>query len=333
MYQAWKTIYERRRTSLETALASVRRGAKVFLGTACAEPQHLVNGLMEKADSLHDVQILHFVTLGNAPYTEKRFDTRFRHNAFFVGPTTRDAINTARADYTPVFISEIPDLFRRRIVPINVALVQTSPPDSHGFLSLGISVDIVKAAVESADVVIAQVNRQMPRTLGDTFIPVKNVHHIVEHDDPLLEFRYAETDEVEEAIAKNVSKLINDGDTIHVGFGQIPYRCLSFLKNKKGLGVHTEMISDILIDLMEEGIVTGENKTLHPGKVVCSGCIGTRKIYDYVDNNPQISFYPAEYVYNPMIIAKNDRMVSIGSALEVDLSGQICSESKGYHFF
>jgi len=299
MSKAWKALYEQRKTDLETALRSVKRGSKVFLGTACAEPQHLVNGLMERADSLHDVQILHFVTLGNAPYTEKRFDNRFRHNAFFVGPNSREAINKARADYTPVFISEIPDLFRRGIVPIDVALIQTSPPDRHGFLSLGISVDIVRAAVESARVVIAQVNGQMPRTLGDTFIPANKVHYIVEHDDPLFEFRYPEPDEVEDIIAKNVSKLISDGDTIHVGFGHIPYRVLSFLNGKKGLGVHTEVVSDVLIDLIEEGIVTGENKTLHPGKVVCSCCIGTQKIYDYVDNNPLFAFYPAEYVYNP----------------------------------
>lgn len=329
----WQTIYEERKTSLEDALRSVRRGAKVFLATACAEPQYLVQGLIDQASNLHDVQILHFVTLGEAPYTDKRFDNRFRHNAFFVGPNTREAINEARADYTPIFISEIPDLFRRRIVPIDVALVQTSPPDAHGFVSLGISVDIVKAALESAKVVIAQVNRHMPRTRGDTFIPVHKIHFIVEHDAPLVEFRYPEPDQVGKAIGLNAAKLINDGDTLHIGFGHIPYGVLRFLGGKKDLGVHTEVISDAFMELIEEGIVTGERKTLHPGKAVCSFCIGTRRLYDYTRENPQIAFYPAEYVYNPLVIARNDRMVSIGSCLEVDLSGQVCSESKGFHFY
>lgn len=329
----WDTLYEQRRTTLETALGAVKRGSKVFLGTACAEPQFLVQGLIDRADRLHDVQILHFVTLGDKPYTDKRFDRRFRHNAFFVGPNTRHAINEARADYTPVFISEIPSLFRRGIIPVDVALIQTSPPDPHGFLSLGISVDIVKSAIDSAQVVIAQVNRQMPRTLGDTFIPINRVQFIVEHEDPLVEFQYPSPNEVGEKIARNVSKLIKDGDTIHVGFGHISYGVLKFLEHKKNLGVHTEVISDALIHLIEAGIVNGEFKTLHPGKVVCSFCIGTRKIYDYVHDNPRIAFYPAEYVYNPMVIAQNERMVSVGSALEVDLSGQVCSESLGHHFY
>ena len=331
--QSWKKVYEERKTNLEAALGTVKRGAKIFLGTACAEPQYLVQGLVDRANRLHDVQILHFVTLGNAPYTEKRFDDRFRHNAFFVGPHTRDAINQARADYTPMVISEIPDLFRRGIVPIDVALIQTSPPDPHGFLSLGISIDIVKAAVESARVVIAQVNRYMPRTLGDSFIPLNKVHHIVEYDIPLMEFVYPELTDVEKSIARNVAKLIRDGDTIHIGYGHVPYGVLKFIKDKKDLGVHTEVLSDAFIDLIEEGVITGEKKTLNPGKVVCSFCIGTRKIYDYVENNPRIVFHPAEYVYNPLIIAQNDHMVSIGSCLEVDLSGQICSETKGRHFY
>jgi acyl-CoA hydrolase/GNAT superfamily N-acetyltransferase len=332
MPEKWKKHYESCRTSVQKALETVHRGAKVFLGTACAEPQHLVQGLMNRAGSLHDVQILHFVTLGRKQHADKRFDTRFRHNAFFVGPDTREAINKARADYTPVFISEIPDLFRRGIVPIDVALVQTSPPDAHGFLSLGISVDIVKAAVESADVVIAQVNRKMPRTHGDTFIPSRKIDFVVEHDAPLVEFEYPAPNEIGSKIARNVCKLINDGDTIHVGFGHIPYGVFSFLHDKKHLGIHTEVLSDAVIDLIEDGVITGEFKSLHPGKIVCSFCIGTKKMYDYVHDNPLISFYPADYVYNPRVIARNDRMVSIGSALDVDLSGQISSESQGIHF-
>ncbi len=333
MLSRWEAYYTQRKVGLDRALGSVKRGAKVFLGTACAEPQYLVQGLLDRAHILSDVQLLHFVTLGNAPYTDERFDNRFRHNAFFVGPNSRDAINQGRADYTPVFISEIPALFREGIVPLDVALIQTSPPDRHGFVSLGISVDIVRAAVESARVVIAQVNRRMPRTHGETFVPVEKIHHFVEHDDPLVEFQYPEPDDVGRRIGENVAKLINDGDTIHAGFGHIAYGVLRFLKGKRDLGVHTEVISDSFVDLIEEGVVTGDRKSLHPGKVVCSFCIGTRRVYDYVHDNPRIAFYPAEYVYSPLTIARNDRMVSIGSALEVDLSGQICSESMGAHFY
>lgn len=329
----WESIYAQKKTSLEDALRAVRRGSKVFLGTACGEPSHLVQGLIDRGNRLHDVQILHFVTLGEASYTEERFDNRFRHNAFFVGPKTREAINQARADYTPIFISEIPDLFRRRIVPIDVALIQTSPPDPYGIVSLGISVDIVKAAVESAKVVIAQVNRHMPRTMGDSFISIDKLHYVVEKDDPLLEFHYPAADKVGRNIARNAAKLISDGDTLHIGYGHIPYTVLDFLHDRKSLGVHTEVISDAFIDLIEEGVFTGEGKTLYPGKVICSFCIGTQRVYDYVRDNPRIGFYPAEVVYNPLMIAQNDHMVSIGSALEVDLSGQICSESKGHHFY
>ncbi len=329
----WESIYARKRTTLESALKAVRRGSKVFLGTACGEPSRLVQGLIDRAGRLHDVQILHFVTLGEAPYTQERFDHRFRHNAFFVGPRTREAINQARADYTPIFISEIPDLFRRKIVPIDVALVQTSPPDPYGIVSLGISVDIVKAAVESAKIVIAQVNRNMPRTMGDTFISVDKLHYVVEEDAPLLEFHYPAPDEEGKAIARNAARLVSDGDTLHIGYGHTPYAVLDYIHDRKGLGVHTEVLSDHFIDLIEEGVFSGEAKTLYPGKVICSFCIGTQRIYDYVRDNPRIAFHPAEVVYCPMVIAQNDRMVSIGSALEVDLSGQICSDSKGHHFY
>jgi len=332
MSRHWETIYAKRKTTLEKALQVVKRGCRVFLGTACAEPQYLVQGLIDRADSLSDVQILHFIALGNKSYTAKRFDNRFRHNALFVGPNTRDAINEARADYTPIFISQIPQLLRSGVLPIDIALIQTSPPDRHGFLSLGISVDIVKAAVESAPTVIAQVNPRMPRTIGDTFVPIEKIAYIVEHEDALVEFSYPEPDDVVTRIGQNVAKLVKDGDTIHVGFGHISTGVLNFLKEKKDLGVHTEVVSDALIELINNGVVTGERKSLHPGKVVCSFCIGTEETYAYVNDNPQIIFFPAEYVYNPLVIAQNERLISIGSALEVDLSGQVCSESMGYYF-
>jgi acyl-CoA hydrolase/GNAT superfamily N-acetyltransferase len=329
----WRGEYTRRTVSLDRALQAVKRGAKIFFGTACAEPQYLVQGLIDRADQLHDVEIMHFITLGNAPYTDKRFDTRFRHNAFFVGPNTRDAINQGRADYTPVFISELSSLFRRGIVPIDVALIQTSIPDPHGFVSLGISVDVVKAAVDSARVVIAQVNRDMPRTYGDSYIPTSKIHYFVEHDAPLIEFDYPNPDPVGEQVARNAARLINDGDTIHVGFGHIPHSVLRFLTDKKELGVHTEVVSDGFVDLIEGGVITGERKTLYRGRVICSFCIGTKKIYNYVRDNPTFLFLPAEAVYNPLTIARNERMVSIVGAQEVDVSGQVCSESRGFHFY
>lgn len=332
MTGSWESIYKERSVPLDRALDAVKRGDRVFLGSACAEPQYLVQGLIDRAGSLNDVQILHYVTLGDASYTEQRFDTRFRHNAFFVGPNTREAINQARADYTPVFVSQIPDLFRRRIVPIDVALIMTTPPDEHGFISLGVSVDVVKAAAQSAKVVIAQINRFMPRTMGDTFIHVSKIDWFVEHDAPLIEFLYPPIHDKGADIAKQVVKLINDGDTIHIGFGHTPYAILPLLNEKKDLGVHTEVVSDSIIDLIEAGVITNEKKTLHPGKVVCSFCIGSRRIYDYVAGNPLFAFFPAEYVYNPLVIAQNRNMVALTSALEVDLSGQVCSESKG-HFF
>lgn len=267
MLKSWKEEYIRRSVSLDRALSTVQRGCRVFIGTACAEPQHLVQGLIDRADSLSDVQILHSLTLGDAPYTDKRFDTRFRHNAFFVGPNTREAINEGRADYTPIFTSQIPDLFRRRVVPIDVVLIQTTPPDKHGFVSLGISVDVIKAAAESAKVVIAQVNKHMPHTLGDTFLNINKIDCFVEHDAVLPEFLYPEPNEIGRAIAKNAVKLISDGDTIHIGFGHIPYGILSVLDHKKNLGVHTEVISDALIDLVESGVITNENKSINRGMV------------------------------------------------------------------
>lgn len=333
MKRSWKSLYESKKVYLDDAISAVKRGARVFVGTAYAEPQFLVQGLIDAADRLSDVQIMHFFPVGESPYTDKRFDDRFRHNAFFIGPNTRDAVNEARADYTPVFISEIPGLFSSGIVPVDVTLIQTSSPDAHGFMSLGISVDITKSAARASKTVIAQVNRHMPRTLGDSFLHISEVDYVVELDAPLPEFRYSPTDEVAEGIARNVAKLINDGDTVHLGFGHIPNGVLKHLNTKSDLGIHTEAISDGYVDLIENGNINGSKKTLLPGQVVCSFCMGGRELYEYIDNNPRIGFHPAEFVYNPLIIARNENMISIGSALEVDFSGQVCSESKGYYFY
>jgi len=312
------------------ALRAVGRGRRVFVGTACAEPQALVKALMDRADELHDVEILHFVTLGKAEYTSRRFDRRFRHNAFFIGLSTRDAVNQGRADYTPILTYELQALLASGDLSLDVALIQVSPPGPHGFVSLGIGVDVVHAAALNARYVIAQVNRHMPRTMGNTHLHISQIHAFVEHDEPLMEFEYPPADEVGQKIAKNVAKLIEDGDNLHIGYGHIPHAVLGHLGGRRDLGMHTEVISDSIIDLLETGVITGLKKSHFPGRVVCSFAIGTRRIYDYVHLNPIFAFLPAEQVYNPMQIAKNRRMVSVGSALEVDLTGQVSSESHAY---
>ncbi|MFZ5586000.1 MAG: GNAT family N-acetyltransferase [Thermodesulfobacteriota bacterium] len=330
---AWKDIYEARKTTAARALKAVRRGARVFVGTACAEPRALVKALLKRADDLHDVEILHFVTLGEADYTDKRFDRRFRHNAFFVGPATREAVRQARADYTPIFMHQIGPLFASRELALDVALIQVSPPDEHGYVSLGIGVDVTRAAAENAGRVIAQVNRHMPATMGNSYLHVRQIHAFVEHDEHLLEFVYPPADAVGEKIARHAARLIEDGDTVHIGYGHIPYQVLGHLGDKRDLGFHTEVVSDAFIDLVEAGVITGGKKTLLPGRIVCSFCIGSRRMYAYVDRNPIFLFLPSEQVYNPLEIAKNERMVSVGSAMEVDLSGQVSAEGGGYHFY
>ena len=330
---SWREEYNRRKVTRGQALGLIKRGQRVFIGTGCGEPVHLVEGLANRADELHDVQLLHFLTLTDTISPEQRFDRRFRHNVFFVGPLTREAINTARADYTPVFKNEIPRLFKNRTIPLDVALIQVTIPDKWGYVSLGISVDIVKSALESADLVIAQVNRRMPRTMGDTHIHINKIHRFVEHDDYLPEFFYPQPDEIGHRIAQNAAKLIRDGDCLHVGFGHIPYAVLDCLDSRKDLGVHTEVVSDRIIGLIDNGVITGERKQIDQGKVVASFCIGSKEIFNYVKWNPVFRFMPSEYVYSPRIICQNDNVVSVGSALEVDLSGQVCSESLGYHFY
>ena len=325
--------YTRLLTSREEALGDIRRGHKVFLGTGCGEPVYLVEGLLARADELADVQLLHFLNFSPAISIEGRFDRRFRHNAFFVGPNTREAINQGRADYTPVFTSEIPHLFASGLVKIDEALIQVSAPDKWGYVSLGVSVDVVAAAAAAASVVIAQVNPRMPRTMGESYLHLDKITHLVAHEAELIELHYPTPDEIGQKIAANAARLIHDHDTLHIGYGQVPYAVLDYLGRRKDLGVHTEVISDRFIDLINAGVITGERKTLHPGKTVTSMASGTRRIYDYVDENPHFLFMPSEYVYSPRIISQNDNLVSIGAALQVDLSGQVCSESRGHFFY
>lgn len=329
----WRARYREKLTDADAAVRLVQRGQRVFIGSGAAEPQALVQALSDRGDDLADTEIIHILTLGIAPYAEARFASRFRHNALFIGSNVRSAILEGRADYTPVFLSEIPKLFRTGRVPLDVALIEVSPPDEHGFCSYGVSVDVVKAAAESARQVIAEVNPRMPRTLGDSFIHVSRIARLVESETLLLESTPARPDDVAVEIGRNVARLIDDGSTLQIGIGSIPNAVLRQLGGKKNLGVHTEMISDGVIDLIESGAIDCSRKTFLPGKVVASFCMGTRRLYDYVDNNPLFEFRPVDFTNAPEIIARNNKMVAINAALEVDLTGQVCADSIGLHFY
>jgi acyl-CoA hydrolase/GNAT superfamily N-acetyltransferase len=329
----WKERYRNKIIDPASSVRDIRRGMRVFVGSGAAEPQALVRALADRGSELADNQIVHLMTLGVAPYVDPRLEQGFRHNAFFIGANTREAVSECRADYTPIFLSEIPRLLRSGRLPIDVALVQTSPPDHHGYLSLGVSVDICKAAAESARAVIAQVNPRMPRVHGDAFLSVSQVDLMVPHEEALLESHHPEPDEVAQRIGQHVADLIENESTLQMGIGTIPDAVLACLSDKRDLGIHTEMFSDGVIDLVEKGVVTGRCKALHPGKIVTSFVLGSQRLYEWVHDNPSIEFHPSEHTNDPFLIARHDRMVSINSALEVDLTGQVCADSIGEYFY
>ncbi len=335
MSPAWQERYRHKIRTPQQALQSVRRGGHIFIGSGAASPQLLIQEMARRADDFVDTEIVHLMTLGAAPYVEERFRHRIRHNAFFVGPNVRQAVVEGRADYTPIFLSEIPRLFRGRY-PLDVAFIQVTPPDPHGYCSLGVSVDIVKSAAEHAEIVVAEINPRMPWTLGDSFISIDRIDILVEHDTPLPEFQYPEPDEVAVRIAENVLDLIEDGATLQLGIGSMPAAVLDLLtrtRARKDLGIHTEVLPEQVVDAVEAGLITNGAKSLHPGKAVCSLCIGTRRLYDFVNRNPFFEFRPSDYVNDPQVIARNDHMVALDSALEVDLTGQVCADSLGYLFY
>lgn len=319
--------------SADEAVQCIERGQRVFVGSGCAEPQRLVEALARRGAQLADNPVVHIMTLGVAPYTEEKLSDQFRHNAFFVGANVREAIAQGRADYTPIFLSEIPRLFRRGQMPIDVAMIQVTPPDAHGYCSYGVSVDVVKAAAESARVVIAEINPRMPRTHGDCFIHVDDFAWIVQSDDPILEASHEPPDETAKRIGRHVASLIDDGATLQLGIGTIPDAVLAALGDKKNLGVHTEMFSDGVIDLVERGVINGSAKTIHRGKMVASFVMGTRRLYDFVDDNPMIEMHPTEYTNDPVRIGRNNKMTAINSALQIDLTGQVCADSLGTYFY
>jgi len=329
----WKDRYESKITTPQAAVSKVRSGQRVFIGSGAAEPQLLVQALAQRGHELADTQIAHILTLGNAPYADPKLEDGFRHNALFIGPNVREAVAEGRADYTPVFLSEIPRLFRRGKLPIDVALIQVSPPDKHGYCSYGVSVDVTKAAAESARHVVAEVNSNMPRALGDCFIHVDQIHAIVLSDEPLLEAPQGQIDDVAMRIGHQIADIIDDGSTLQLGIGTIPDAVLTCLSDKKDLGIHTEMFSDGVIDLVEKGVINGSKKNIHTGKIVASFIMGSRRLFDFIDNNPMCEFHPTEYTNDPFRIAQHDRMVAINSALQVDLTGQVCADSLGTYFY
>lgn len=321
----------------ETIFNKIHRGHHIFISTGCGEPQYLVRALVNYVQShpkaIFDAEIFHVWTLGVAPYADEKFKYNFRHNSFFIGPNTREAVNQGLADYTPIFLSHVPRIFARGLVPVDVALIQTSLPDRHGYMSLGVSVDITKAATERASLVIAQVNSFMPRVHGDGFIHVEDVDFIVPYDEPLLEFRAEADDAIAQQIGKYVARLIQDGDTIQVGYGSIPNAILANLSEKKYLGVHTELLSDGIVALMKKGVIDNSRKTIDRGKTVATFCMGSRETYEYLDDNPAIEFRTVDYTNNPLVIARLENMTAINSALEIDLTGQASAESLGRTFF
>jgi len=329
----WKQQYKDRIGSVTSAMKLIKSGDSIFIGTGCAQPQYLVQGLITHGKHISDAHIIHLLTMGSAPYADEKYRDKFKTNSFFLADNVRHALEQGIGDYTPIFLSDIPREFNSGRVIVDVALVSVTPPDARGLCSLGVSVDIVKSATANAKYVIAQVNSNMPRTMGDSFIHAQQIDMLVPHDEPVISVETNEPDEVLQRIGQNLARLIEDGSTIECGIGRIPQALAECLKGKTDLGVHTEMFGDWVIDLIECGAITCRKKTINPGKVVASFCMGSQKLYDYIDGNPFFDFRPTEYVNDPFIISQHDRMVGINVALEVDLTGQVCSDSLGYKFY
>ncbi len=329
----WKKKYGDMIFSAENAVKMIHPGQRVFIGTGCAEPQELVHALTARKEGLADTEIIHLLTLGEAPYAAKELAESFRVNSFFIADNVRGLIQQGLGDYTPIFLSDIPALFISGRLSLDVALIQVSPPDKKGKCSLGVSVDIVKSAAQNARLVIAEINPNMPRTLGDSFIHVYDFDALVPVDTQIIEVQPPEPTETTRQIGQYVAALVEDNSTVELGIGEIPQAVLGFLKNKKDLGIHTEMFTDAIIDMIEEGVITGKHKSKDRGKVVASFCLGTKKLYDYIDNNPDFAFYPTEYVNDPYVISQQNRQVAINVALEIDLTGQVCADSLGSTFY
>ncbi|NLB53520.1 MAG: acetyl-CoA hydrolase/transferase family protein [Syntrophomonadaceae bacterium] len=324
----WRDIYKQKLTTAEEAVKVIKSGDRVVPGHAASESEYLVDHMVRRYKELENVTIVEGVSLGSSPYCKPEMEGHFVLNSMFLGPHTRQAVWEKRGDFLPLNFHQFPRAFREGLIPIDVFLTMVSPPDKFGYCSLGISVDHSKQLIESAKIVIAEVNPNMPRTYGESLVHVSKFDYFVENDWPLLELqRFASKDRVTDAIGRNVASLINDGDTLQMGAGTVPDALLYYLKEKNDLGIHTEMFSDGIIELIESGIINGKKKTLWPEKIVATFCEGTKKIYDFVHENPVFQFMPVDYVNDPRTIAQNDNMVAINQAMEIDLLGQVASES------
>jgi acyl-CoA hydrolase/RimJ/RimL family protein N-acetyltransferase len=320
--------------SAEEAVSQIKNGSRVFIGTGCGEPQHLIKAMIDQS-TIQDILVYQMLSMTFSRYIDdESFRRRFSLKLFFISASLRKAAFEGKIDYIPAYLSRIPRLFASHRIGLDVALVQVSPPDKFGYCSLGVSVDITRSGLENARRVIAQVNPRMPRTWGDSFVHVDEIDWLVPHEEPLVEMLPVEKDSVTaRRIGHFVSQLVDDEATLQMGFGHLPYAIMQYLDGKKDLGLHTQLISDGLLPLFEKNVITNRRKSLLPGRVVASLCMGSKKLYDYVDNNPAFYFRSSEFVNDPTVIARNDNLVSISSALEVDLTGQICSDSMGYLFY
>ena len=325
--------YNKKLTTPEDAVSIIESGTRIYVSGNAATPFPLVKALAARKDTLSDVDVVHVLLLGDDPLSAPGMEGHFRHKSLFVGPADRKAVQEGKADYFPIFLYEIPSLFIHGTLPLDVDIIQTSPPDAHGFLSFGVENLATKAAAENSKQLIVQINDKMPRTLGNCFIHISRVTKLVETSEELPELKNNPASEVEQKIGNYIADLVEDGSTLQLGIGGIPNAALSAMSNKKELGIHTEMVSDGIMDAIEKGIITGFKKTLHPGKVVATFLLGSKKLYEFAHNNPLFEMHPVEYSNDPFIIAQNEKMVAINSAIEVDLSGQVCSDSIGYKIY
>lgn len=332
-------IYSKKLTTSDDAVKKIKSGDNIVIQPGCAVPLELVRAMVRRKDDLENVTIYHILIVGELPYVDPGMEKHFKHKAFFTGANVRRAVHEGRSEFIPIFLSEVPLLFKRNIIPVDIALLNVSPPDEHGFCSYGVDVGTIKTAAEKAKIVIAQINSEMPRSLGDSFIHINKIHHIVEHTEAISELPQVDPNTSEEmmkiydAIGKNTAELIENGSTLQMGIGAIPDSVMKYLHDRKNLGIHTEMFSDGIVDLVEEGIINGEEKTIHPGKIIVGFVLGTKRVFKFIDNNPVIEFHPQEYVNDPFIIAQNKKMVAINSAIEIDITGQVCADSIGTRIF
>jgi acetyl-CoA hydrolase len=329
----WDLQYRSKVTDVDTALSYIQSGDRIYVGGGAGVPRELMAHLTDHAGRLRDVELTHILTFDEAPYVAPEYAESFRVNALFIGANVRRAVQEGRADFTPVFLSEIPSLFRDGPLPLDAALISVSPPDEHGFCSFGVEIGATKPAAEEARIIIAEVNQKMPRTLGDSFIHVSRLTHIVETDYELPEVPQGGSSELHLRVGQHIAEMIPDGATLQMGIGSIPDAVLQNLSDHRDLGIHTELFSDGVIDMVDRGVITCRRKTFHPGKIVAGFLFGSRRLYEFVHNNPMIEMHPTDYVNDPFNIAQNDKMVAINSALQVDLTGQVCADSIGPRFY